>query len=86
MACIPERKQRGPVDIIEAKGIKIPVYYSPYRGTKSYLLAYYTEAKRKRERAPSIEVARKRAKRLIEELSAGTAHVRCLHSQTDRHD
>ena len=75
MARIPERKQRGPVEIIEAKGIKIPVYYSPYRGTKSYLLAYYAEAKRKRERAPSIEAARKRAKRLIEELSAGTAHV-----------
>jgi len=75
MAHTPEKKKRGPVEIIEGKGVKVPVYYSPYRNTESYLLAYYTEGKRRRERAPSIEAARRRSKELVEELSTGTAHV-----------
>ena len=69
------RKKRGPVEVVEGKGIKIPVYYSPYRHTESYLLAYYAEGTRKRERVPSVEAAWRRGKELIEELSAGTAHV-----------
>jgi hypothetical protein len=69
------KKKRGPVEIVEGKGIKIPVYYSPYRHTESYLLAYYAEGDRKRERVPSVQAAWKRGKELIEELSAGTAHV-----------
>lgn len=75
MSRTPEKSERGPVETIEIKGIKIPVYYSPYRDTESYLLAYYTEGKRKRERVPSLPAARKRAKELIQELSKGTAHV-----------
>ena len=75
MSRAPEKTERGPVQTIESKGIKIPVYYSPYRDTESYLLAYYSEGKRKRERAPSLPAARKRAKELIQELSKGTAHV-----------
>ena len=70
-----EQDQRGPVEIVESKGIKIPIYSSPYRGTRSYLLAYYTDGKRKRERSPTLEAGRKRAKELIEELANGVAHV-----------
>ncbi|OJV25396.1 MAG: hypothetical protein BGO12_07540 [Verrucomicrobia bacterium 61-8] len=75
MSRTPEKTERGPVETVESKGIKIPIYYSPYRDTESYLLAYYVEAKRIRERSPSLPAARKRAKELIEELSKGTAHV-----------
>lgn len=55
--------------------MSIPVYLSPYRGTESYLLAYYAEGQRKRERAPSLDAARRRGRQLIEELAIGTAHV-----------
>lgn len=70
-----EKSKRGPVEVVEGKGIRIPVYYSPYRDTESYLLAYYSGGKRERERASSLPAARKRAKELIEDLSKGTAHV-----------
>lgn len=69
------KARKGPVEIVESKGIKIPVYSSPYRGTQSYLLAYYSDGKRKRERAPTPEAARKRAKELIEDLANGVVHV-----------
>ena len=75
MSRTAEKSTRGPVEIVEGKGVKIPVYYSPYRDTESYLLAYYSDGKRTRERVASIPAARKRAKKLIEELSKGTAHV-----------
>lgn len=75
MSRTPEKTERGPVETVESKGVKIPIYYSPYRETESYLLAYYSEGKRKRERAPSLPAARKRAKELIESLSKGVAHV-----------
>jgi integrase len=75
MSRTPEKSERGPVEMVESKGVKIPIYYSPYRETESYLLAYYSEGKRRRERAPSLPAARKRAKELIEELSKGIAHV-----------
>jgi hypothetical protein len=69
------KKQRGPVEIIDAKGIKIPVYFSPIRGVDSYQLSFYKAGKRNRERVASLEAARTRAKELIEELADGTAHV-----------
>jgi len=61
-------KRRGPVEIIEGKGISIPVYSSPYRGTESYLLAYYAEGQRKRERVPSLETARRRGRQLASSI------------------
>jgi integrase len=75
MARISENDRKGPIEVVESKGIKIPIYSSPYRGTKSYLLAYYTDGARKRERAPTLEAGRKRAKELIDELADGVAHV-----------
>ncbi len=68
-------KRRGPLETIEGKGVNIPIYRAPYRGTESYFLAYYAEGKRKFERVPSLEAARKRGRILIEGLSSGTAHV-----------
>lgn len=67
--------ERGPLEIIEGKGIKVPIYLALRRGEESYLLAYYKEGKRKMERVASIEDARRRAKALIDELSAGKLHV-----------
>ena len=71
----PGDKTRGPVVIIEGKGVKIPIYLSPRRGEESYLIAYYAEGLRKRERISKIEDAKKRAKKLIDELATGSAHV-----------
>jgi integrase len=71
----PEKTTNGPVEIIEGKGIKIPIYHTHYRHLEGYQLAYYIEGKRKRERAPTLQEARKRAKELIAELSKGTAHI-----------
>ncbi len=68
-------KERGPITIVEGKGVRIPIYFAPYRDTESYQLAYYASSQRKRERAPTLEEAKKRAKELVEELSAGKAHV-----------
>lgn len=70
-----EAKTRGPVAVVEGKGVKIPIYLSPYRDTESFLLAYYAGGQRKRERAPSLEEAKKRAKELIGELAVGKPHV-----------
>lgn len=75
MAKISAEKKRGPIEIIEGKGIKIPIYYSPIRAAASYQLAFYREGRRDRERTSTREAARKRAKELIAELSKGTAHV-----------
>ncbi|MBN8710129.1 MAG: hypothetical protein BGO12_00235 [Verrucomicrobia bacterium 61-8] len=69
------KSERGPLEIIEGKGIKVPIYLALRRGEESYLLAYYKEGKRKMERVASIEDARRRAKALIDELSAGKLHV-----------
>jgi integrase len=69
------KSERGPLEIIEGKGIKVPIYLALRRGEESYLLAYYKEGQRKMERVSSIEDARRRAKALIDELSAGKVHV-----------
>ncbi len=68
-------KKRGAIEVIEGKGIKIPIYDSPIRGVPSFQLAFYRDGKRDRERVATISAAKKRAKDLIEELSKGTAHV-----------
>jgi integrase len=76
MRASPKAKtERGPITVVEGKGVKIPIYFSPRRGEASHILAYYAEGRRKRERVSALDDAKKRAKRLIEELSAGKAHV-----------
>jgi len=69
------KSERGPLEIIEGKGTKIPIYLALRRGEESFLLAYYKEGRRKMERVASIEDARRRAKVLIDELAAGKVHV-----------
>jgi integrase len=70
-----KRKKRGPIEITEGKGVKIPIYAGEIRGVMSYQLAFYRNGARQRERASTMEAARKRAKELIDELSTGVAHV-----------
>jgi hypothetical protein len=68
----------GPVAIIESKTSRIPIYADQHHGKQSFVIAYYADGARKRERFPSLEEARKRAKEKIQELSKGTAHVGSL--------
>ena len=65
----------GPVEIVESKTSRIPIYAGQHHGKQSFLIAYYADGARKRERFPTLEEARKRAKEKIQELSKGTAHV-----------
>jgi integrase len=65
----------GPAEIVESKTSRIPIYTGQHHGKKSFLIAYYADGARKRERFPTLEEARKRAKEKIQELSKGTAHV-----------
>lgn len=69
---------RGPVEIIEAKGVRIPIYRATAFGKESYLLSYYADGKRVQSRASSIEEARKAARAKIETLTTGAAHVGTL--------
>ncbi len=72
---LKKEKTRGPVEVIDYKGVKIPIYLSPLREKESYLLAYYAEGERRRERVPTLEEARKRAKQLVSDLNQGNVHV-----------
>jgi integrase len=65
----------GPVEVVESKTSRIPIYASIHHGKESYLIAYYADGARKRERLPTLEAARKRAKEKASELAKGTAHV-----------
>ena len=60
---------------VEGKGVRVTIYTGAIRGVMSYLLAFYRNGFRCRERAATLETGRKRAKELIEELSTGVAHV-----------
>ncbi len=72
---LKSKKERGPVAVVEGKGVKIPIYFSPRRGEESYLLAYYAEGQRKRERVSGLEDSKKRARQLIDDLASGQVHV-----------
>ena len=60
---------------MSSKGIEIPIYFSPSRGREGYQIAYYSNGRRVRERAPTLQDAEKRARSKIAELTAGVAHV-----------
>jgi integrase len=68
----------GPVEVVRSKTSRIPIYAGIHHGKESYLIAYYADGTRKRERFPTLEAARKRAKEKIQELAKGTAHVENL--------
>jgi integrase len=71
----PPKAKGEAVEVVESKASKIPIYAGMHHGKESFLIAYYADGARKRERFPTIEDARKRAKEKIEELAKGTAHV-----------
>jgi len=72
---IAPTKEAGPVDVIESRGVRIPIYLNPRRGKVSYLVTYFAKGERKRERVSNLADARKRAKALVPELMEGKVHV-----------
>lgn len=68
-------KEAGPVEVIESRGIRIPIYLNPRRGKVSYLVTYFAKGERKRERVSNLADARKRARALVPELLEGKVHV-----------
>lgn len=68
-------KQKKPLDVIQSKGIRIPIYTA---GGDKTILAYYAEGRRKLVKCQSLEAARRRARDIVEELTSGSAHVRSL--------
>lgn len=65
-------KKRGPLEVVEGKGVSIPIYDA---GGGKVLLAYYADGERKLVKRKDLASGRQRAKELINDLAAGTAHV-----------
>ena len=74
--------KREPYMVVEGKGVRIPIYEAKVtakgRVYNSFLLSFYRAGDRQQERAKSIEAAKARAKKLIDELASGTVHVETL--------
>ena len=69
----------GPVEVVRAKRIEIPIYSSPVAGRENYVVSYYVDGRRKRDlEGTTLEAARDFARTKIEELATGTAHVGAL--------
>lgn len=74
-----DRKPKSSVvEVVSSKGVRIPIYHSPVGGYDSYMLAYYQDGARKRERTKTLELARKRANELVEVSANGAIHVGTL--------
>ena len=72
----------GPVDVVEKKGIRIPIYASPVGGRENYVISYYAAGARKRDRVgTTLDAARAFALKKIDELAAGVAHVNAFTAQ-----
>jgi integrase len=65
----------GPLEVIEFKTSRIPIYGETHHGKDKFLIIYYADGTRKRERFPTLEAARKHAKEKAEALAKGIAHV-----------
>lgn len=65
-------KKRGPLEVIEGKNTRIPIYDA---GGGKVIVAYYAEGKRKLVKFQTLEAGRKGAKAIIENLTTGSAHV-----------
>ena len=68
-------KKRGPIEIIEGKNVRVPIYDA---GDGKVLLAYYADGKRKLVKCQNRETGRQRAKEIIQQLVKGSAHVRTI--------
>ena len=74
--CVTKPMKTGPVETIESKGIRIPIYLSPARGRENYVVTYYANGERKRERAgTTLADARAFARDKVDDLTKGTAHI-----------
>ena len=67
--------KRGPLEVIKFKTAAIPIYSDLHHGKQTFLIAYYADDARKRERFKTFDEARRHAKAKAEELAKGTAHV-----------
>jgi hypothetical protein len=65
-------KKRGPIEVIQGKNTRIPIYDA---GAGKFIVAYYAEGKRKLVKFQSLEAAKRGAKDVIERLTTGIAHV-----------
>jgi hypothetical protein len=54
--------KRGPLEVVEGKNTRIPMYDA---GEGKVLLAYYAEGRRKLVKCQSLEAGRKRARQII---------------------
>lgn len=70
-----KKSEKGPIAVVENKGLKIPIYLEPLRGKTSYIFPFWVQGKRKRCRRPTLEGAKKAAWTKTEELSSGIAHA-----------
>jgi hypothetical protein len=67
-----QTKKRGPVEVIQGKNTRIPIYDAK---AGKFIAAYYAEGKRKLVKFQSLEAAKRGAKEIIEKLTTGIAHV-----------
>jgi hypothetical protein len=67
--------KRGPLEVVKVKTATIPIYSDLHHGKQTFLIAYYADGQRKRERFHTFDEARKQAKAKAHELSTGAAHV-----------
>lgn len=67
--------KRGPLETIQFKTSSIPIYSDLHHGRPTFLIAYYADGARKRERFKTFDEARSRAKEAAKELADGKAHV-----------
>jgi integrase len=78
----PSAKTKKPVEIVEHKNQKIPIYFTPEtkRGKvyKSWTYSYTEAGRRVRRRAASLEDAQKGAKNAAEQLAEGMGRLRTL--------
>ena len=71
-------KDRGPIEIVEAKGSSVRIYGGLHHGKESFLLSDYAAGERKRLRVSTLSEAQKEARKKIDELTTGSAHVENL--------
>lgn len=70
-----KNKKRGPVDTVASKGHTVPIYRAAYRGIPSFQISYYNAGRRIRERAATLDGARRLAGKAIDLLTSEGAAV-----------
>lgn len=67
-----KNERRGPLETVEGKNARIPIYDA---GEGKVILAYYAKGKRKLVKCQSLQAGKVRAKEIIGKLTTGNAHV-----------